>query len=135
MRGKFMAVAARIAHRIPAGWYPDRYDRSRRRWWDGVEWTGHYTPVLESSSPESLLRIVDTAPTFEIEAVIDVEPAAPIEQAAMRSRVRRASNPEVHTTTRTLRGALRFKDRTPAFILVGLSVINLVLLALLLRAL
>ena len=38
-----MAVTADIAHRIPAGWYPDRVDPSRRRWWNGVEWTEYYS--------------------------------------------------------------------------------------------
>lgn len=42
-----MAVTADIAHRIPAGWYPDRDDRSRRRWWNGAEWTEYY-----SANPE-----------------------------------------------------------------------------------
>ena len=44
-----MAVTADIAHRIPAGWYPDRNDRSRRRWWNGVEWTEYF-----SANPDSL---------------------------------------------------------------------------------
>ncbi|MDQ1606340.1 MAG: hypothetical protein QOJ18_707, partial [Microbacteriaceae bacterium] len=34
-----MVVSAAVAHRIPAGWYRDRDDRSLRRWWDGVAWT------------------------------------------------------------------------------------------------
>ena len=38
-----MAVTADIAHRIPAGWYPDRSNRSRRRWWDGTQWTEYYS--------------------------------------------------------------------------------------------
>ena len=38
-----MTVAADIAHRIPAGWYPDRNDRSRRRWWNGAEWTEYFS--------------------------------------------------------------------------------------------
>jgi hypothetical protein len=42
-----VAVTADIAHRIPAGWYPDRDDRSRRRWWNGAEWTEYY-----SANPE-----------------------------------------------------------------------------------
>jgi hypothetical protein len=42
-----VAVTADIAHRIPAGWYPVRDDRSRRRWWNGAEWTEYY-----SANPE-----------------------------------------------------------------------------------
>jgi Protein of unknown function (DUF2510) len=38
-----VAVTADIAHRIPAGWYPDRDDRARRRWWNGVEWTEYFS--------------------------------------------------------------------------------------------
>lgn len=26
---------------VPAGWYPDRQDSSRSRWWDGQQWTAH----------------------------------------------------------------------------------------------
>jgi hypothetical protein len=46
-----VAVTADIAHRIPAGWYPDRDDRSRRRWWNGVEWTEYF-----SANPNSQAR-------------------------------------------------------------------------------
>ncbi|MCU1551057.1 MAG: hypothetical protein JWR36_1617 [Glaciihabitans sp.] len=49
-----MAISNAIVHRIPAGWYPDRFDRSRRRWWDGTEWTDYYSAV-----PASRLRLVE----------------------------------------------------------------------------
>jgi hypothetical protein len=39
-----MVVSAAVAHRIPAGWYRDRDDRSLRRWWDGAAWTDYYSP-------------------------------------------------------------------------------------------
>ena len=50
-----MAVTADIAHRIPAGWYPDRENRSRRRWWNGVEWTEYFSanPDSQSSLPQA----------------------------------------------------------------------------------
>ena len=38
-------VSAAVRHRIPAGWYPDRENPARRRWWDGTTWTAHYTPL------------------------------------------------------------------------------------------
>lgn len=38
-------VSAAIRHRIPAGWYRDRENPTRRRWWDGTDWTDHYTPL------------------------------------------------------------------------------------------
>jgi hypothetical protein len=57
-----VAVTADIAHRIPAGWYPDRSNRTRRRWWDGTEWTEYYSaaPIGETAPPpiHSLLRAI-----------------------------------------------------------------------------
>lgn len=38
----------------PAGWYPDPSDGSRQRWWDGVQWTVHASPVAPSVSPTKL---------------------------------------------------------------------------------
>jgi hypothetical protein len=53
-----VAVTVDIAHRIPAGWYPDRDDRSRRRWWNGKEWTEYYSanpePVVARAIPHTL---------------------------------------------------------------------------------
>lgn len=42
-----MVAITAVAHRIPAGWYRDKDDASRRRWWDGSEWTDHYAPVTD----------------------------------------------------------------------------------------
>lgn len=33
----------------PPGWYSDPADPRRSRWWDGVAWTNHYFPQLEST--------------------------------------------------------------------------------------
>ena len=63
----------------PAGWYPDRADGQRLRWWTGTGWTDEVRPLL-----------IDTVPDFgkgeitipEVRAVIPlfappVVPAAP----------------------------------------------------------
>lgn len=34
----------------PADWYPDPDDLSRRRYWDGSEWTDHFAPSAPDSS-------------------------------------------------------------------------------------
>jgi hypothetical protein len=97
-----MTVNSAIALRIPAGWYPDRLDRTRRRWWDGTEWTDYYSAV-----PQPHLRLV--------EGPADVAGFDLIEED---TETRRA----VHTLTR----ALTFSDRVPAFVLVGLFTCNVV---------
>lgn len=42
----------------PPGWYDDPHGGSRKRWWDGQEWTDHLEPVPETagthSDPEEL---------------------------------------------------------------------------------
>jgi hypothetical protein len=43
-----MVASTAVAHRIPAGWYRDKDNPSRRRWWDGIEWTNHYAPFTDS---------------------------------------------------------------------------------------
>ena len=60
-----MAVTADIAHRIPAGWYPDREDRSRRRWWNGVEWTDYYSANPDREAPAPQLHSLRAAVTFK----------------------------------------------------------------------
>ncbi len=60
-----MAVTADIAHRIPAGWYPDRDDRSRRRWWNGVEWTDYYSANPDHGEPAPEPHSLRRAFTFK----------------------------------------------------------------------
>jgi hypothetical protein len=60
-----VAVTADIAHRIPAGWYPDRDDRSRRRWWNGVEWTDYYSANPDQKAPAPRLHSLRAALTFK----------------------------------------------------------------------
>ena len=63
--GSTVAVTADIAHRIPAGWYPDRDDRSRRRWWNGVEWTEYYSANLEHTAAGPQLHSLRRAFMFK----------------------------------------------------------------------
>jgi hypothetical protein len=63
--GKYVAVTADIAHRIPAGWYPDREDRSRRRWWNGHEWTDYYSANPDAQSPRIQTHTLRRAITFK----------------------------------------------------------------------
>ncbi len=42
---------------VPAGWYPDPAGSARSRWWDGTQWTDHfsepYTPAAQNlTAPE-----------------------------------------------------------------------------------
>jgi hypothetical protein len=60
-----VAVTADIAHRIPAGWYPDRDDRSRRRWWNGVEWTEYFSANPDTLAPGPQLHSIRRAITFK----------------------------------------------------------------------
>ncbi|WP_349898405.1 DUF2510 domain-containing protein [Parafrigoribacterium soli] len=56
-------VSVAIRHRIPAGWYPDREDPGRRRWWDGTTWTEHRTPltgeVAAARTPRHLAAVIE----------------------------------------------------------------------------
>jgi Protein of unknown function (DUF2510) len=63
--GKHVAVTADIAHRIPAGWYPDREDRSRRRWWNGIEWTDYYSANPDAQAPRLQTHTLRRAITFK----------------------------------------------------------------------
>ena len=60
-----MAVTADIAHRIPAGWYPDRENRSRRRWWNGEEWTEYYSAAPTQEQPTIVAHSLRRAITFK----------------------------------------------------------------------
>jgi hypothetical protein len=60
-----VAVTADIAHRIPAGWYPDRDDRSRRRWWNGTEWTEYFSANPDTQAPGPRPHTLRAAITFK----------------------------------------------------------------------
>ena len=61
-----MAITADLAHRIPAGWYPDRADRTRRRWWDGTQWTDYYSAAPIPESPPRRIRLVETSSAHSV---------------------------------------------------------------------
>jgi hypothetical protein len=105
-----MAITADIAHRIPAGWYPCREDRSRRRWWDGTEWTEYF-----SDAPTRPIAIIDP-----IRHAIE---ASPVVETTIEREAR----------AHTLRAALTFRDRIAAVVIFGVLVADLVVLAFLLR--
>src|SRR5690242_8418863 len=48
-----------MSNDVPAGWYPDPHDTSRRRFWNGVAWTEH---VDSPSAPPPPSAPVPTAP-------------------------------------------------------------------------
>ena len=51
----------------PAGWYPNPLDATTQRWWDGVSWTEHLTPVMVAAE--------ETAPVAEIAPAFAAEPS------------------------------------------------------------
>lgn len=122
-----MVVSTAVAHRIPAGWYPDRDDPARRRWWDGSVWTEHYAPVtgpLTTASSAALRASDATDPRMtalidsiahHVDAVIVSVPGP-----ALRARTGHAVTPAA--------------GRVPLFVIVllaGLTGANTVLLGIL----
>jgi hypothetical protein len=75
-----MAVRVDIAHHIPAGWYPDRQDRTRRRWWDGSTWTDYYSAMparnladsrpLEAHTLRAALTFRDRVPAAVLSGLV-----------------------------------------------------------------
>jgi hypothetical protein len=62
-------VSAAVRHRIPAGWYPDRENPARRRWWDGTTWTEHYTPLTaEVTVPRAPRHLAAVTEPVEVSA-------------------------------------------------------------------
>ena len=76
-----MAASTAVAYRIPAGWYRDKDDPSRRRWWDGIEWTVHYAPVTD---PLTLVESTDPR----------MDPRMPALLASIGSQADRAIAPQ-----------------------------------------
>ena len=113
-----MAVSAAVASRIPAGWYGDLDDPERRRWWDGVEWTDYYAPVV----PKHLTLVGPIGPAEMI------GPSASPDSAAIAIVTEAASDADDSSP----RGA-RWGTRIPYFVLGALVVIDFTLLGILER--
>ena len=71
----------------PAGWYPDPERADQLRYWDGVTWTEHRSPVQEPPAPAAAEPAYDPAPQAGAEHVgshrapdPDPEPLAVTEQ-------------------------------------------------------
>lgn len=60
-----------VSHRIPAGWYSDRDMPTRRRWWNGTDWTDFYTASIATPEPVTKAEPVTTS-----EPIAILEPVA-----------------------------------------------------------
>jgi hypothetical protein len=117
-----MVVSAAVAHRIPAGWYRDRDDRSLRRWWDGVAWTDYYSPF---TLPIRLSDDPILAPAELLRAVAEV---AVVESATAESAVIEARHPRNTRNTRSTRSTRSTVRRyLPLSVAATLAIANLVL--------
>ncbi len=87
-----MVASTAVAHRIPAGWYRDKDDPSRRRWWDGIEWTEHYAPVTDSLTTNSLA--IDAPDAGEPTRAESADPRMPALLESIGSRVERMIAPQ-----------------------------------------
>jgi hypothetical protein len=75
-----MVAITAVAHRIPAGWYRDKDDASRRRWWDGIEWTDHYAPVTDQLTTDPRMSALLESIGSRVERAIAPQPE-PLEQS------------------------------------------------------
>jgi hypothetical protein len=114
-----MVVSAAVAHRIPAGWYRDRDDRSLRRWWDGAAWTDYYSPY---TLPIPVSREAILAST-ELEAASAVTPSA----AAAAEPVKLTGSGESGAARHPSTIRLLVRRFLPLSIVVTLGVVNIVL--------
>jgi hypothetical protein len=121
-------TATAVARRIPAGWYPDRNDRSRRQWFDGADWTDYFSAVPEREL--SLVPDLESDPEFKytldlvFESRIESPAPAVVAEIPVDEIVVEYEVPPRHS----LRRAITFRDRVPAVVLSGLFVGNVVLL-------
>ena len=50
-----------VTNATPPGWYPDPWNRTSQRFWDGTQWTDH---VAASSGPADRPRVADDVPIY-----------------------------------------------------------------------
>jgi Protein of unknown function (DUF2510) len=72
-----IAVSASVAHRRPAGWYPDEDEPTLRRWWDGVAWTEYWAPATQPH-PVLVEKAQDAAEPYEPQVIMIFKPTAPV---------------------------------------------------------
>ncbi|MCU1410263.1 MAG: hypothetical protein JWR04_970 [Rhodoglobus sp.] len=80
----------------PAGWYPDSFDLTRRRWWDGAAWTAHVAPLEAAAPAVAVLDRPATLSSFDsarLAAGYDVTRSAPAGHTGMMAPGDYASNP------------------------------------------
>jgi hypothetical protein len=125
-----MTATAAVARRIPAGWYPDRNDRSRRQWFDGADWTDYFSAVPERAL--SLVPDLESDPEFSytLDLVFEsrVEAPAPVVVAATPVDEIVVEYETPAPLRHSLRRAITFRDRVPAVVLSSLFVGNVVLI-------
>jgi Protein of unknown function (DUF2510) len=123
-----MTAPAAAARRIPAGWYPDRNDRSRRQWFDGADWTNYFSPVPERAL--SLVPDLESDPEFKytLDLVFESHIDSPVPAAVAEGPVEEIVIEYEAPVRHSLRRAITFRDRVPAIVLCGLFVGNVVLL-------
>lgn len=95
-----MVASTAVAHRIPAGWYRDKDEPSRRRWWDGIEWTDHYAPVTNplTLTELTLTELTLAEPTLAGSPCVEhTEPRKPAPRASIGSTLEQMEH-SVHSS-------------------------------------
>lgn len=139
-----MVASTAVAHRIPAGWYRDKDDPSRRRWWDGIEWTDHFAPVTDELATDPRMSALLESIGSRVERAIAPQPLERPEQPEQPERRETGStalsgevehavhSSEIPITTMT--AATTTRRRVPLAVIVllaGLTGANTVLLGIL----
>jgi hypothetical protein len=125
-----------VSHRIPAGWYPDRERPTRRRWWNGTDWTDFYTASIAMPEPVTTSEPVAVSEPVAIIASV-VTPTAETRQPVPSPRHSAATGPSPLPglpTTTELGSTTRPIPAVIFVLLAGLTGANAVLLSLLLLA-